>query len=63
MIDVVHPIDRDTATAAAMLRVRHRGLRLPDAFVLAAGTVLSADAVLTADRAWAGIDRRVRMIT
>jgi predicted nucleic acid-binding protein len=46
------PIDRRLAERAAGLRVRERRLRLPDALVLACGELLSADAILTADRRW-----------
>ncbi len=62
VIDEVHPIDRRAARVAAALRANHRGLRLPDAFVLAVGDVLAAQTVLTADQAWSGIDPRVRVI-
>src|SRR5438552_3877794 len=48
------------ARSAAMLRARHRSLRLPDALVLATADVLGAEKVLTADRAWPKISRRVR---
>ena len=45
----VLPVDRPTARAAAALRARHRGLRLPDALSLA--TALEHDAeLLTFDR-------------
>ncbi len=50
------------ARAAAGLRARHRSLRLPDALVLATADELGAARVLTADRAWAKISRRVRLI-
>ena len=63
IIDDVHPIDRETARAAAELRARHRSLRLPDAFVLAVGKILQASAVLTADQAWQRVDPRVRVIS
>ncbi|MFL5926484.1 MAG: type II toxin-antitoxin system VapC family toxin [Gaiellaceae bacterium] len=48
----VVPVDRAHAERAASLRANERGLRLPDALVLACGELLSADAVLTADRRW-----------
>jgi len=50
------------ARSAAMLRARHRSLRLPDALVLATADVLGAAKVLTADRAWPKISRKVRLI-
>ena len=50
------------ARAAATLRARHRSLRLPDALVLATADVLGAAKVLTADRAWSKINRKVRVI-
>ena len=44
------------ARRAAQLRAEHgRGLRLPDAFVVATALELSADRVLTADRGWPAI--------
>jgi len=50
------------ARAAAVLRARHRSLRLPDALVLATADVLGAAQVLTADRAWLKVSRKVRLI-
>jgi len=57
----VVPIDRAVAERAASLRAHERGLRLPDALVLACGELLGADAVLTADRRWRRFER-VRLI-
>jgi predicted nucleic acid-binding protein len=51
------PIDRVLAELAASLRARERGIRLPDALVLACGELLDADAVLTADRHWRRFER------
>jgi predicted nucleic acid-binding protein len=62
VVDVVHDIDRIVARSAAGYRARFTALRLPDAFVIAVGSVTNADAVLTADRKWSRIDRRVRVI-
>ena len=50
------------ARSAAMLRARYRSLRLPDALVLATADVLGAARVLTADRTWPKISRKVRLI-
>jgi predicted nucleic acid-binding protein len=50
------------ARSAASLRARHRSLRLPDALVLATADVLGAAKVLTADRGWSRISRKVRLI-
>ena len=61
-VDAVHDIDRAVARASAALRAGHRSLRLPDALVIATGAVLEADSVLTADRRWSRVDRRVRVI-
>jgi predicted nucleic acid-binding protein len=55
------PIDGLLAERAASLRAHERGLRLPDALVLACGEILGADAILTADRRWRRFDR-VRLI-
>jgi PIN domain nuclease of toxin-antitoxin system len=46
----------------AELRSRHRGLRLPDALVLATAEVDAADRVLTADKRWAAADERVEVV-
>jgi predicted nucleic acid-binding protein len=50
------------ARSAAQLRSTSRGLRLPDAFVLATADGLEADTVLTGDESWARISGRVRVI-
>jgi predicted nucleic acid-binding protein len=55
------PIDRLLAERAASLRAHERGLRLPDALVLACGELLDADVILTADRRWRRFER-VRLI-
>jgi len=62
IVDRVHDIDAAVAREAARLRARHKSLLLPDAFVLAVGVVLDADAVLTADARWAKVDSRVRVL-
>lgn len=53
----ISPVDRSLAERAASLRAHERGLRQPDALVLAAGEHLRADAVLTADRRWRRFNR------
>jgi len=58
----VAPIEESTAVEAARLRGRHGNLRLPDALVIATGEVLKADSILTGDRSWARVSRRVRVI-
>jgi len=50
------------AGSAASLRARHSSLKLPDALVLATADVLGAAKVLTADRGWSRISRKVRLI-
>jgi predicted nucleic acid-binding protein len=50
------------ARAAAQLRRQFRGLRLPDALVLATADELAADVVLTGDESWARISKRVALI-
>jgi predicted nucleic acid-binding protein len=57
----VEPLTREVARAAAVLRARHRTLRLPDALVLATAEVLGA-LVVTADRDWKKIRRQTRTI-
>jgi PIN domain nuclease of toxin-antitoxin system len=61
LINPLEPLTAEVAERAARLRSIHRGLRLPDALVLATADVLEATA-LTADRAWARISRRARLI-
>jgi predicted nucleic acid-binding protein len=57
----IEPLTAEIAERAARLRSMHRGLRLPDALVLATADVLDAT-VLTADRAWPRISRRARLV-
>jgi len=45
-------LDEDIATQAAMLRARHRSLKLPDALVIATAEHSSADRLITTDRKW-----------
>lgn len=61
LVDDVLPIDRAIARVAAKIRADHRSVRLPDAFVVAAGEVLHAT-VLTADRRLGRISKRVRLL-
>jgi len=63
IVDQVYDIDRSVARAAAGYRARHASVWLPDAFVLAVGATVNADAVLTADTRWTKVDRRVRVIS
>jgi len=57
----IEPLTAEVAERAARLRSRHRGLRLPDALVLAATDILDAD-VLTCDRTWTRVSRRAEVI-
>ena len=50
-VSVVH-LDEEIATRAAMLRARHRSLKLPDALVIATAEHSSADRLITTDRKW-----------
>ncbi len=50
-VSVVH-LDEEIATQAAVLRARHRSLRLPDALVIATAEYSSADHLITTDRKW-----------
>jgi len=52
----------EVARAAARLRSSSRGLRLPDALVLATADELEADTMLTGDESWVRISRRVTLI-
>ncbi len=62
VVDAIHDIDRRVARSAATYRARYATLRLPDALIIAVGSVVDADAVLTADRKWSKADRRVLVI-
>ena len=50
-VSVVH-LDEEIATQAAMLRARHRSLKLPDALVIATAEHSGADHLVTTDRKW-----------
>jgi predicted nucleic acid-binding protein len=57
----IEPLTAEVAERASRLRSSHRTLRLPDALVLA--TAESIDAIaITADRSWARVSRRARVI-
>lgn len=62
MFGPVRPIDEQVAIEAARLRSKHRSLRLPDALVIATGIVDKADRILTADKRWEAIDKRVEVL-
>jgi predicted nucleic acid-binding protein len=57
----IEPLTADVAERAARLRSTHRGLRLPDALMLATADALDAIA-LTADRSWPRVSRRARLV-
>ena len=61
LIDVV-PITDRIAEDAAELRARHRRLRLPDALVVATGSALSADRILTGDAAWRRLGKTISVL-
>ena len=50
-VSVVH-LDADIATSAAVLRARHRRLKLPDALVIATAESSGAHHLVTTDRQW-----------
>ena len=58
----LQPITAEIACTAALLRSSSRGLRLPDALVLATADKLEAPTVLTGDESWARINDRVTLI-
>jgi predicted nucleic acid-binding protein len=58
----VRAIDRPVARRAAELRALNTAIKLPDALVIATGQVADATTILTADKRWQGIDRRVRVV-
>lgn len=45
-------LDEEIATQAAILRARHRTLKLPDALVIASAATSGADQLITTDRRW-----------
>ena len=58
----LQPITAEVARVAARLRSSSRGLRLPDALVLATADELEAATVLTGDESWDRISDRVTLI-
>jgi predicted nucleic acid-binding protein len=61
-VDRVEPMTLDIARSAARIRAEFGRLSLGDAFVLATGRIVEADHILTSDRAWSGVDDRVRVV-
>jgi predicted nucleic acid-binding protein len=58
----IEPLSSEIAEAAAQLRARYEGLRLPDALVVATAETLRADRLLTADRRWSAYSRRAEIL-
>jgi predicted nucleic acid-binding protein len=59
----VESATREIARRAASLRAAHgRGLKLPDALVLATASALDADHVLTTDAGWPAVAVDVRVL-
>jgi len=56
------PFSLAITEAAATLRAARQGLRLPDALVIATGTVLAAGSILTGDAAWRGLATAVEVV-
>src|SRR5690242_5014635 len=54
-------VTREIASGAAKLRAT-RQIKLPDALILATARHVNADEILTLDRRWNGVDRRVRLL-
>ena len=57
----VEPLTLPIAKTGARLRQKH-GLTLADALIIATGIELKADVILTADRRWGRVDRRVEVL-
>ena len=55
------PIDLHVAQEAASLRAMHN-FKSPDALVIATADVVGADAVLTGDKSWEGLDPRIAVL-
>ncbi len=58
----VAPLTEAIAEEAAVLRARRQGLRLPDALVIATGTALNADRILTGDARWRHLASSVEVV-
>jgi predicted nucleic acid-binding protein len=59
----VEPATREIARAAAQLRARHgKGLRLPDALVVATGIALGSARVITTDAGWPEVGTKVEVL-
>ncbi|HYZ91441.1 MAG TPA: PIN domain-containing protein [Actinomycetota bacterium] len=61
-IDRVEPMTLPIARGAARIRAEHSRLSLADAFVIATGDAVKADAVLTSDAAWERVSERIRLV-
>lgn len=61
-VDRVESMTLPIARRAARIRAKHIRLSLADAFVIATGEVIEADAVLTSDTAWKRVSDRVRVV-
>jgi predicted nucleic acid-binding protein len=61
LLDIV-PITGQVAEQAAELRARHPSLRLPDALVVATGSVLGAAVVLTGDARWRQLGQAITIL-
>ena len=48
----VEPLSQAIATGAALIRAKHRTIKLPDALVIATAKTLDADLLVTTDRRW-----------
>jgi predicted nucleic acid-binding protein len=57
----IEPLTQPIAREGARLRTRH-GMTLADALILATGIAIGADRILTADRRWRRVDRRVVVV-
>lgn len=58
----IEPVSASVGQIGARLRSERKGLRLPDAFVLASADKIGADVVLTGDKSWARLSERVTVV-
>ena len=58
----VAPLTEAIAEAAAVLRAGRQGVRLPDALVIATGTCLNADRILTGNTRWRQLASSVEVL-
>jgi predicted nucleic acid-binding protein len=59
----IEPVGASVGRIGAQLRSERKGLRLPDALVLASADEIGADVLLTGDKSWAKLSKRVTVVS